>query len=857
MDRMWLGLALAGVMALGSREKPSMATRQSRAAAPLQDSAGPAEALPPAAWLQGDPADSLYRAAREALDRRDYRQAADLFAQVPARFPRSGYAADAYYWRAFSLYRLGGTPQLRDGARSALDTQRERFPKAATKGDAKALASRIQGELARQGDPAAAAIVAAAAADAGRPPVPPTPPVRPLPPGQPAPPDSADAAQPPGDGDDRCADDDDDTKLAALNALQQMDDERARPILQRVLARRDAGSVCLRRKAVFLIAQESAAGTEDILLETARNDPDPEVREQAVFWLSQVGTDRAVGALDSILRTSKDPALQEKAVFALSQHGSARASQALRTYAERPDLPVDLREKAIFWIGQSGGAENEAFLRALYGRLKEEALREKVLFSVSQAGGQENARWLLGDRAGRADSRSSSGSRPSSGPARAMRPITDLTALYASMTDREMREQLIFVYSQRDEPAAVDKLLEIAQARPRPGAPEEGALLARPERRSPRRQGAAGHHRATVSRRPRCMHDWRPRSRCCPARGGRRPDAGPARRRRSATARSGSASPRGPGSAATAGTTSPSSATTRTSEWESDCTPGPVRVSLRVRGGRVAEAHTYVGGRWRPPRGADDRPRARCPPGRRRPTCSRWPSSGRAATRRSWSPPPRWRTARSSGRRCSGWPAATELPLETRRQAVFWLGQAAGEAATRGLDSIAADGGGELEVRKQAVFALSQRPADEGVPALIRIARIEPARRAPEDARSSGWARARTRGRSRCSRRSCGSQVILSGAKESPLRRARPLHSPPCAGLHSPSAPPRRGACCLPAAARSAPPAPVVTLGAAARTRSRRRSRMSPPAPGSAATAGRSWRRPTSRSPSPTSASTP
>src|SRR5204862_8329271 len=80
MDRMWMGLALAGMMAFGSH---------------AQDSVGPAEALPPAAWLQGDPADSVYRAARAALDRRDYRQAADLFAQVPARYPRSGYAADA------------------------------------------------------------------------------------------------------------------------------------------------------------------------------------------------------------------------------------------------------------------------------------------------------------------------------------------------------------------------------------------------------------------------------------------------------------------------------------------------------------------------------------------------------------------------------------------------------------------------------------------------------------------------------------------------------------------------------------------------------------------------------------------
>jgi HEAT repeat protein len=462
MDRMWLGWALAGAMALGSRGRPMPAAWQEPARGSSQDSAGPTDALPPAAWLQGDPADSVYRAARAALDRRDYRQAAELFAQVPARFPRSGYAADAYYWRAFALYRVGGTAQLH-AALAALDTQRERFPKAATKGDAKALASRIQGELARQGDPAAAAVVFDAAEDAGRtppvPPVPPTPVVAPVPPTPPVPP------VPPDDDEDRCADDDDDTKVAALNALQQMDDERARPILQRVLARRDPGSVCLRRKAVFLIAQESADGTEDILLGTARSDPDHEVREQAVFWLSQVGTDRAVGALDSILRTSKDVALQEKAVFALSQHGSDRAMQALRAYAERPDLSVDLREKTIFWLGQAGGSENEAYLRNLYGRLKEESLREKVLFSVSQAGGAENARWLLGIAK---DTR-----QPLELRKRALfwagqsdASMADLTALYAATPDREMREQLIFVYSQRDEPAAVDKLLDIAKREP-------------------------------------------------------------------------------------------------------------------------------------------------------------------------------------------------------------------------------------------------------------------------------------------------------------------------------------------------------------------------------------------------------
>jgi TolA-binding protein len=160
IERLSLSFVLAGVVMLGRAGSPALP--QQDQAAPVPDTASP---RPPAAWLQGDPADSLYRAAREALDRRDYQHAADLFAQVPTRFPKSGYAADALYWRAFSLYRIGGVTQLR-AALQSLDSQRARFPKAATTGDARALARRIQGELAQRGDAQAAAQVTAAAMDA-------------------------------------------------------------------------------------------------------------------------------------------------------------------------------------------------------------------------------------------------------------------------------------------------------------------------------------------------------------------------------------------------------------------------------------------------------------------------------------------------------------------------------------------------------------------------------------------------------------------------------------------------------------------------------------------------------------------
>jgi HEAT repeat protein len=75
------------------------------------------------------------------------------------------------------------------------------------------------------------------------------------------------------------------------------------------------------------------------------------------------------------------------------------------------------------------------------------------------------------------------------------------------------------------------------------------------------------------------------------------------------------------------------------------------------------------------------------------------------------------------------WPALIkiarnhDLPRSTRTQSVFWVGQAAGEAATANLISIVRDNDVDREVRESAVFALSQRPREEGVPALIAVAR--------------------------------------------------------------------------------------------------------------------------------------
>jgi HEAT repeat protein len=303
-----------------------------------------------------------------------------------------------------------------------------RFPQAATHSDASELGVRIDAQLARRGDARAAESI------------------------------TRQATEP-------CADEQQETRAAALSALLNMNADQAIPILQKVLQQRDACSAELRRQAVFLISQKMNDESVEILLDVAHRhpDPDPEVREQAVFWLSQVKAPEAVDALESILKESKDPDLQEKAIFAISQHGSERAFQILRAYAERADAPEELRANAIFWIGQNPRAGGTDYLVDLYPKLTDPDLKERAVFAIGQGKNEESRAWLLArarDRSEDVDIRKNA--LFWAGQSGAL-SVEDLKGLYESLGDTEMKEQVIFVASQRKEAGAVDFLMDVAK----------------------------------------------------------------------------------------------------------------------------------------------------------------------------------------------------------------------------------------------------------------------------------------------------------------------------------------------------------------------------------------------------------
>jgi HEAT repeat protein len=385
-------------------------------------------ARPRPAWAPQDAADSLYRAAREALNRYEYRRAATLFRQLRDRYPRSEYAGDAAYWEAFSLYRVGTIDDLRTGLR-VLESQQNRYSKEEIQADAAALATRIRGALAMRGDRDAALKVERTAQGNGQ----------------------------------TCDPEDISVRVEALSALSQMDGETVVPILRRVLARRDECSAQLRRRALSILGRRGDTAAVSTFLAVAKSDPDQSVRSEAIGYLARQPGERVVDALEDLLRTSNDERVQRSAVRALSSHESPRARRSLRALIERTDVPEQLRREAIgSFERERSSAEDAAYIRSLYGRLESEKLKESVINAVGRLGGTDNEQWLASLVKNPNESmqlRAAALNRLG----RTTLPIAEFSKMYDAATERGIREQVMNVLAYRKEPEATDKLIEIAR----------------------------------------------------------------------------------------------------------------------------------------------------------------------------------------------------------------------------------------------------------------------------------------------------------------------------------------------------------------------------------------------------------
>ena len=395
-----------------------------------------------ASWAPADSADALWKKGRSAIADGNWDDAQDVFRQIHERYPKSSYTGDSYYWEAYALSQIGDAQSLRRAVRM-LDLQSQRFKLAATykSGEAKSLAIRTKGLLARTGDAGAARDIAeSASAGSG-------------------------GSSGSGSGNGRgvgCKNGDDDDRVEALNALLQMNSEQALPLLKKVMARRDPCSEGLRRKAVFLISQKSGDEAADLLMSTARNDPDAGTRHDAVFWLSQVPGEKSTTFLEEILKSSKDDDLQDQALFALSQKHEARAQETLRSYATRDDISEKLRDKAIFGISQQPTAANAKFLRDVFARATKPSAQNQILFALAQIKDQGNLEWTL-EQAVNTKLPVEVRKQAVFWAGQSGASTAKIAEVYDKGGNEEFKNHVIFVLADQHSAAAVDKLISIAK----------------------------------------------------------------------------------------------------------------------------------------------------------------------------------------------------------------------------------------------------------------------------------------------------------------------------------------------------------------------------------------------------------
>ena len=157
-------------------------------------------------------------------------------------------------------------------------------------------------------------------------------------------------------------------------------------------------------------------------------------RRSAVFWLGQTGDPRAFAKLHKVIEdTREDDAVRAHAVFSLGQGAEKDPSQIRYLQSIFPRATSSMKDQIMLTMGQEKSGGSDWLLERARDQGENMHTRQQALF---WAGQNEST------------------------------PTRDLAAYYRSATEQSLKEHAIFVLSQRDDEAALNELMRIAQNDP-------------------------------------------------------------------------------------------------------------------------------------------------------------------------------------------------------------------------------------------------------------------------------------------------------------------------------------------------------------------------------------------------------
>lgn len=163
---------------------------------------------------------------------------------------------------------------------------------------------------------------------------------------------------------------DDELKLVALNSLMRADDQRAIPMIDKIL--RGTGSPRLKERALFVLAQNGATPARQIVVDIAKGAGNPDLQAKAVTYLGALGGAETRQALPEIYKASTSVDVKRSILRAFMTAGDrARLLDVAKT-----ETSADLRAEAVQQLGAMGAQEE---LSQLYQSETSPDVRKRII----------------------------------------------------------------------------------------------------------------------------------------------------------------------------------------------------------------------------------------------------------------------------------------------------------------------------------------------------------------------------------------------------------------------------------------------------------------------------------------------
>ena len=347
----------------------------------------------------------LFREGRDFIEAQNWQRAAEKFNDFIATYPKDRDLDAALYWYGYALQKQGSPD-----AKVPLKTLITRFPNSNWRTDA-------QGLLVLMGEKTAV--------------------------------------------DDAITRDNCEIKVLALQSLFQADPDRAIALATESLRANSTQCPGYPAAAVSLLGSHGGPKVVPLLLDIARTNPDMRLRLTAIKRLGEQHNDQVADELIKIYDADRTKEIRSQVLRALIETRAPRGSAKVLEIARAGD-DLAMRQYAIRYLGELEDSASLDELIRIFDADKTKEIRSQIIRALAQRD-DARARAKLMDIARTGDTpelrieairRLGDHNRIA---------IDDLVQLYTSETNLQIKQGLLRVFADNDDPRARTKLFEIAR----------------------------------------------------------------------------------------------------------------------------------------------------------------------------------------------------------------------------------------------------------------------------------------------------------------------------------------------------------------------------------------------------------